>query len=172
MASPSDHISAFVQTAYIVEDAKASAEIWAKTFGAGPFFVLENIKPDTLGGTDSPTSLDHTSAYGQLGGEMVELVQPNNGRASVFDWDYDKLHHRAAFAHDYDAALVAFAALGMPKRASAAVNGMPFCFVDCLSTLGHFVELYPASDRLTGFYSMVADAAKDWDGSDPVRILG
>jgi hypothetical protein len=33
------------------------------------------------------------------------------------------------------------------------------------------VELYEPSERLVGFYAMVAKAAEAWDGPHPVRIL-
>lgn len=161
----------FVQTAYLVSDLKAAAQRWAEDFGAGPFFTLEGIKPEMLGGGDNAASLDHSSAYGQLGDEMIELVVPANGRTSIFDWPLEALHHRAVFATDYEDALAWFEGKGMANRASASVNGMPFAFVDATHQLGHFVEVYPQSDALEGFYAMVRRAADGWDGGDPVRPI-
>lgn len=44
--------------------------------------------------------------------------------------------------------------------------------IGMVDRFGHMLELYGTSDMLTGFYAMVAEAARDWDGTEPVRNLG
>ena len=51
-------------------------------------------------------------------------------------------------------------------------GGQEFAFHDARHELGHLVELYEPSPAVRRLYAMVADAAADWDGSDPVRHLG
>ena len=63
------------QIAYAVPDAFEAAKRWAKDFGAGPFFISEHIPVTDVSYRGSPSSFDHTSAYGQWGDIMVELVQ-------------------------------------------------------------------------------------------------
>ena len=55
---------------------------------------------------------------------------------------------------------------------SETVTGTRFAFVDATASLGHMIELYEASEGLTGFYAMVRAAAQNWDGSDVIRELG
>jgi len=46
-----------------------------------------------------------------------------------------------------------------------------FAFLDATASLGHMIELYAREEGLENFYAMVRDAAKGWDGADPVRPL-
>ena len=50
-------------------------------------------------------------------------------------------------------------------------GGTEFHFLDARGTHGHMLELYAESARLRSFYRMVADGARDWDGSDPLRFI-
>jgi hypothetical protein len=85
--------------------------------------------------------------------------------------DQSGIHHHAHFVDDLAATVAAFRAVGCEVAMSAQATATEFCFIDTLATLGHFIELYEPSERLRGFYRMVADAAVGWDGSNPVRIL-
>jgi hypothetical protein len=50
-------------------------------------------------------------------------------------------------------------------------SGVEFAFVDTLSILGHFVEIYEGSEQLQGFYRMVAAASENWQGQEVLRYL-
>lgn len=161
-------IGPFVQIAYLVSDVHAAAHHWAATFGAGPFFVLENIEPELV---SAGPPLTHSSAYGQLGAMMIELVEPLNGKQGVFEAPLGQVHHMAAFAPDLDAALSAAAEAGLSVAADARFGDTRFAFVDARQSTGHYLELYHHNPGLDAFYGMVRSAAEDWDGTDPVRPL-
>ena len=159
-----------VQHAYFVDDVVAAARAWTATFGAGPFFVMEHIPLTNVVYRGSPGSLDHTSAYGQFGGIMVELVQQNCDAPSVFTGHPRALHHAAAFSPDLDTSLAEFAEAGAPTAMIAETsNGMRFAFADARSLTGHYFELYQDNAGIREFYTMVAAAADGWDGQDPIR---
>ena len=167
---------AIVQNAYFVNDAKASARRMVEVLGAGPFFVFEHIPLSECLYRGSGSALDHTSAYGQCGELMMELVQQNNDGPSVFRDLYapgeEGLHHVATFSDALDEELSRYAEMGFPTATLAATEtGTRFAFVDTSEVLGHMVELYQDDSGIRDFYAMVADAAKDWDGTDPVRTL-
>lgn len=160
-----------MQHAYFVADAAAAAERWSKTFGAGPFFLMEHIPLADVVIRGVPGSLDHTSAYGQLGDIMVELVQQNCAAASVFT-DYPAgLHHMATFAEDLDVALTELATAGVPTAmtATTATGGLRFAFADARALCGHYIELYQDEPSIRDFYQFVRTAATGWDGRNPVR---
>lgn len=164
-----------VQIAYAVPDAEVAAAQWAERFGAGPFFVRRHIPVTEVVHRGRPATFDHTSAYGQWGAMMVELVQDHGaGPSAVRDLyapDQSGLHHLAYIVDDLDDATALLAGFGHPLAMSAMAGTTRFHFVDAVDTLGHFIELYAANDGLLGFYSMVAQAAAGWDGTDPVRIV-
>jgi hypothetical protein len=166
-----------VQIAYAVRDARAAAARWAERDGAGPFFVNEHIPVTKVRYRGGPGSFDHTSAYGQWGDVMVELVQDHTvGPSAVRDVvgeGGEGLHHLAFFVDDLTVAQATLTARGWPEAMRAeTASGAVFVFHDATAELGHMIELYVGSRGLRGFYGMVADAAKGWDGSDPVRTIG
>jgi catechol 2,3-dioxygenase-like lactoylglutathione lyase family enzyme len=160
------------QVAYFCADARAAARAHHAAFGSGPFFVADNIPLARAVHRGTERILDHTSAYGQWGlsdqgGLMIEFVQQNNPGPSAFHDLYPEgsgrygLHHVAVFVDDVDAALAGFAAQGAPCAFRAEMaDGFVWAFADTSATLGHMTELYAPTPSLTGFYAMVADAAR------------
>jgi hypothetical protein len=165
-----------VQIAYAVPDAVEAAHRWAAEQGAGPFVVRQHIAVTDVVHRGDPATFDHTSAYGQWGSIMVELVQDHGTGPSavreMYAADESGLHHLAFFVDDLDLTTARLADAGHPLAMSAvAGGGVRFHFVDAVATHGHFFELYEPTEHLRRFYAMVASAAQGWDGSDPVRML-
>ena len=169
-------LGAPVQIAYAVNDLDAAARWWADVVGAGPFFVNEHIAVMNVRYRGQPASFDHSSAYGQWGSVMVELVKDHTvGDSPVRDVvgvGGEGLHHLAFFTADLAAVSARLAALGWPEALYAeTASGQAFMFHDATAQLGHMMELYEPTPALVGFYAAVADAARGWDGHDPVRSV-
>ena len=161
-----------VQLAYHVTDIESAARQWARLHGAGPFFIAEHIPLETVVYQGKPGALDHSSAYGQMGELMVELVQQNDTAPSVFTDAPLGLHHAACFAADMDAELARLAGRGCPTAMTAATStGVRFSFADARASHGHYFEIYEDNPGIRGFYQMVKEAAQGWDGTDPIRRL-
>ena len=160
-------------------DIRRAALDMADRFGAGPFFLNEEIQLVWGEHRGAPTRFVHSSAYGQWGQVMVELLrQADDGQPSpyrdMFAADQVGLHHVAIMVADLDAAFAHFEAAGMPvvTRCGLREPGtVDFAFVDARATLGHMIELYPASPRLHAFYEHVRASAALWDGQNPLRSL-
>lgn len=166
------------QIAYFVPDVRAASMAHHALFGSGPYFVAEHIalRLSKHRGVERP--LDHTSAYGQWGEVMIEFVQQNNPGPSAFHDIYPEgsgregVHHIALFVDDVAGEISRFNAAGFETAFYAEMNdGFAFAFIDTVGKLGHMVELYAPVPVLTGFYAMVAGAAKGWDGTDVVRDI-
>jgi len=165
-----------VQVAYFVSDIRAASARMSATFGAGPFHIIERIELADAQHRGQQCLFVHSSAYGQWGNVMMELVQQDVEGPSPFRDMYapgqEGLHHVAVFVDDVQNAINGYAAAGMPLAARAVTHsGVEFAFVDATASLGHMIELYVASPTLRGFYQFVRDSAVDWDGTDPVRVL-
>lgn len=162
-----------VQIAYAVDDAEAAAHRWARAFGAGPFFLARHIPVTDVVHRGRPSVFDHTSAYGQWGSIMVELVQDHGTEGTAVRDLYapgqSGLHHLAYIVDDLDATTAALGALGFELAQAASAGSTRFHFVDAVEVMGHFLELYEPSPGLLGFYERVAAAAVGWNGDDPVR---
>lgn len=167
------------QLAYKVNDLEVAAAAHHRAFGSGPFFVLRHVTLASSQHRGVERAFDHSSAYGQWGSVMVELVVQHNPDPSAlhdmfpFGSGKEGLHHAALFVADLDAAIERFAAGGAPlAQLSVTQTGTAFAFVDTRASLGHMLELYEPTAQLAGFYDFVADAAKGWDGRDLLRELG
>ena len=162
-----------IQVAYVVADAAVAAARFAADHGAGPFILRPHIPVTDVLHRGVPGSFDHTSAYGQWGPIMVELVQQHDDRPSAVRDMYAPgeggLHHVAMFCESLDAELDSW---GNRVAMTARATTVRFAFVDLRDTLGHFLELYEPNDHLRRFYSRIAELADGWDGSDPVRPAG
>ncbi len=166
------------QIAYFVKDIEAAALAHHQQFGSGPYFIARNI-PLRLShhrGIDRP--LDHSSAYGQWGSMMIEFVQQNNSGPSVFHDIFPEgtgktgIHHLAIIVDDLAVAISEYNHNGFETALYAETEtGVAFAMIDMIKPHGHMIELYASSPELVGFYNMVADAAKNYDGTDPIREL-
>jgi Glyoxalase/Bleomycin resistance protein/Dioxygenase superfamily len=166
------------QIAYFVPDVRVAALAHHSMFGSGPYFVADHIPLRTALHRGVAAPLDHSSAYGQWGGLMIEFVQQNNPGPSAFHDMYPEgsgtsgLHHVALFVDDVDAECARFTKAGYETAFRAEMNdGFVFAFVDCVASLGHMVELYSPLPQLTGFYDMVAEVAKSFKGGDVIQSI-
>jgi hypothetical protein len=149
-----------VQIAYAVSDVHAAAALWLAGQGAGPFVISERIalQAARVHGVDGPGSaFDHSSAYGQWGEVMVELVHEHTPPLGATSG----LHHMAFFVDSIEETATALTSAGHPEvlRASTA-SGMAFAFHDARAGLGHFIEIYEPNERLLGFYAHVRSLAE------------
>ena len=166
-----------VQVAYFVPDAREAAHRMVASHGAGPFHVIDRIELAWGELRGEPCDFLHTSAYGQWGDLMVELVQQDVEGPSPFREMYapgeSGIHHVATMVDDLESTYEQLDAAGIEVAAKAMTKtGTEFAFVDTLATQGHLTEIYERSRGLLRFYEMVRNAALDWDGADPVRTLG
>jgi len=105
-------------------------------------------------------------------------VLVNNADPSAFHDIYPEgsgrfgLHHVALFVDNVDAACAQFAEAGHETAFRAEMNdGFVYAFVDTVDLHGHMLELYAPEPQLTGFYAMVAQAAKSFKGGDVIQTI-
>lgn len=166
-----------VQIAYHVPDPAAAAERFARECGWGPFFLMEHIPLARSLYRGLPAAFDHTSAYGQAGDVMIELIAQHGDAPSalrdLYRADQSGLHHVAVFVPSLAQALAEQRAAGHAVALDAATaDGTEFAMVDRVRDFGHMVEFYEPRDNLAKFYAYVKRKSENWDGRDPVRRLG
>jgi catechol 2,3-dioxygenase-like lactoylglutathione lyase family enzyme len=167
------------QIAYFVADIEQAALAHHAAFGSGPYFLGRHVPLAWSEHRGVPVRHDHSSAYGQWGDVMVEFVQQHGDDPSTFHDLFPSgsgrygMHHTAVFVNALDAAIEQFDKAGLPlAQLSETVNGVRYAFIDAAATLGHMIELYEPAPPLTGFYAMVAAAARDGNGDNLLRELG
>ena len=161
------------QLAYVVDDLDTAVARWVEVLGAGPFFRLDAIRVDEsrYRGVEMPTAV--SLAIGNSGGVQIELIAPGDGAPSIYRELPRGVHHVAVLARDFEAESERLGRLGHPVALALSLPGV--CRVryhDTLAVFGHFVELWESTDAMRALLEMVEQAARDWDGTDPVRRLG
>ncbi|MBI1392359.1 MAG: hypothetical protein GC152_06410 [Alphaproteobacteria bacterium] len=165
-----------VQVAYHAPDISAAARFCAVTYGAGPFYMMEHIPLRRSLHRGRARPFDHTSAYGQCGDVMVELIHQHGDEPSavrdMFSRDAVGLHHLAVFVPQLDAALSAAEEEEMAIALDAeTVDGVRFVMADARQSEGCMIELYEQSDALARFYAFIRRKSVDWKGDEPLRRL-
>jgi hypothetical protein len=163
-----------VQIAYHVPDPEQAARDYARMFGWGPFFYFEHIALASCSYRGVPALFDHSSAYGQAGDIMIELITQHDDAPSVlrdmFSSDTVGIHHLAYFVSSLSETLNQVHATGVEVALDACTaTGTRFAMLDMTRALGHMIELYEGAGGLLKFYRYVRRAAEGWDGSEPLR---
>jgi catechol 2,3-dioxygenase-like lactoylglutathione lyase family enzyme len=165
-----------VQIAYHVPDPEQAARGFASAFGWGPFFLFEHIALSRCLYRGAAASFDHSSAYGQAGELMIELITQHDESRSVLRDLYARdevgVHHVAHFVANLQDTLDQVRAAGDEIALDACTaTGTRFAMLDTTRQLGHMVELYEPAGDLLKFYRYVRRAAEGWDGAQPLRRL-
>jgi len=164
-----------VQIAYHVPDPEAAAIRCAREFGWGPFYLMEHIPLESCLYRGNPAVFDHTSAYGQAGELMIELITQHDDSPSVlrdlYAADESGVHHVAYFVSDLQASLGDFRHRGYEVSLEASARGLQFAMVDACFSVGHMLELYEPTADLRRFYDFIRRKSQGWDGAEPLRRL-
>lgn len=171
-----------MQIAFVPQDFDAALVHWTQTMGVGPFFVIENIVLEDGRFMGAPSDCRFTIALAQWGDVQIELIRQNNDAASIYRGDYlpqgGAMHHVCLLTDDIVAARVAVEAGGglVLVEGRVGADGAVF-YADCgpaatRPNAGAIVEVLQPASGSEGLFGMIADAAKGWDGSDPVRVVG
>jgi catechol 2,3-dioxygenase-like lactoylglutathione lyase family enzyme len=165
-----------VQIAYHVPDPEKAAHEYARSLGWGPFFLFEHIPLANCRYRGVTATFDHSSAYGQAGDIMIELITQHDDTPSVlrdlYARDQIGIHHVAHFVPNLGESLSQALADGGDIALDACTStGTHFAMLDMTRQLGHMIELYEGAGDLLKFYRYVRRAADGWNGSDPLRRL-
>lgn len=164
-----------VQNAYVVDDLEQAVDNWVKNIGAGPFFVIPKLALNVIyRGRQMP--LDISLAFGQSGTVQIELIKVNCVTENVYTDVYPNgtvcgFHHVALFSPDLDNAIETYEAKGYPLAMDLTFGETRVAYMDARHDMGCMVEFYQDTEELRAMYAKVAEAAENWDGSDPLRMM-
>lgn len=161
------------QIAYVVDDLDTAIMDWVELLHAGPFFRIDDARFEDMRYRGTPADASISLAIGNSGGIQIELIQQRDGAPSIYRELLCGVHHLAVLARDFEGESARLERLGHPVAWALTVPGV--CRVryhDTRARFGHFLELWESTDAMRGLLEMVEAAAREWDGSDPIRRLG
>jgi hypothetical protein len=164
------------QNGYVVRDLEAALAHWVDVVRVGPWFVLEDVAPTDFRYRGQPSPARVSIALSHSGPLQLELIQALDDAPSLYR-DFlaagrEGLQHVAYWTQDFDALLARARAAGFEVGHSGAFGEQGrFVYFANEGHPGTVVELSEVRGSKQRFFEHVARAARDWDGSDPVRRL-
>jgi catechol 2,3-dioxygenase-like lactoylglutathione lyase family enzyme len=170
------------QIAFVVRSLDRTIEYWAQVLGVGPFFTMREVRPEhyVYRGHPSPAPL-LSIALSNSGDVQVELIEQHDEHPSAYrdflssgregfqhvsSWltraEYDRVSEASVRdgLHPIHQGVVAGAGVRFAYFATdSAPGGLVYEIADVMEP-----HIYPVME-------MIADAARNWDGKDPVREL-
>ncbi|WP_295635360.1 VOC family protein [Novosphingobium sp.] len=172
---PIKALGPIIQLAYLPSDFDATLKYWTETIGVGPFYLMENVQLGEMKYRGEPTASVFSIAIAYWGDIQIELIRVENDAPSIYTGEYgvkDRLHHVCIFVESIVQARQACAAIGAEVLVEGKVGDSgEVIYVDAGGGPGHLIELLQPMAGFEGLFQMIKDAAKDWDGSDPLRTL-
>lgn len=164
-----------IQLAYYPTDFDAAMKYWIETVGVGPFFVLNDVRLGDMKYKGQPVDAPFSMAIGYWGDIQIELIKCEGDAPSLYNGEYavrDRLHHVCVFVDDINEARAACAQAGAEIIVEGTVGeDGGVIYVDPGQGPGFVIEYLQPMGGSEGLFQMMKDAARDWDGSDPVRVL-
>ena len=165
------------QNGYVVRDIEKALHHWTTVLGVGPFFYFERAPITEFSYRGTPSPLEVSIALGNSGDLQIELIQQRNDAPSMYrDFlaaGHEGLQHVAYWTNDFEADLARCLAAGFTvgqQGVAGGANGR-FVYFDTETHPGTVVELSDSSGAKGKFFEHIAELARGWDGSDPVRKL-
>ena len=164
------------QIGYIVQDFDKALAQWL-ALGVGPFYVLRGIEQTGLY-RGEPCTVTLTLALANSGDLQVEIIHQDNDGPSIYSEftaaGGDGFHQLAYWAEDFDAALAAGQAAGWPVGGAGgdAATARYAYFEPPPGTAATIIELMELTPATIGLAELVRSASANWDGSEPIRVLG
>jgi catechol 2,3-dioxygenase-like lactoylglutathione lyase family enzyme len=168
------NLGPIMQIAFVPKDFEATIDHWVKK-GAGPFFVLKGTKAEyqTCYGKEAYPILD--IALGHWGDMQIEIIRQTSPEKSVYkDWrdeGREGVHHTCITVDDLAEAKRACEAVGAPIVIEGRVGPTEWFYADTGGGPGSLLEVIRYPPGSEGLMTMIRDAARNWDGSNPVREI-
>lgn len=166
------------QIGYVVADIDRAIASWLE-LGVGPWFVMRDL---TLAARyrGQQCGITQSLALSNSGDLQVELIQQQSEAPSIFTEFLaakgEGFHQFAYWTTDFDATMQAVAQAGWPVVWSGGEDvGTRFAYVEPPAGSAHvaqIIEIMELTEITSGMAEFVRDAAANWDGTDPIRVLG
>lgn len=167
-------IGPVMQIAFYPQDFDAALRHWTTTMGVGPFFILENVALENQRYRGAPSDFVFTMALAYWGDLQIELIRPENDAPNMYAGHQgEALHHSCILTSDIAAAraIAIESGASILVEADVGADGGVF-YGDTGGGPGSIVEVLQPASGSEALFAMIRDAARNWDGSNPVRTLG
>lgn len=165
-----------MQMAFVPRDFDGALRFWTGTMGVGPFFVREHVSLTDVRYRGEPTDVDFGVAIAYWGDVQVELIRQHNASPSIYkewlDAGREGMHHVCVVVADMSNARTVCRNAGAVVVQEGRLEGGEVIYVDAGGGPGAIIEIIQLPEAGLRGFAYMREAARDWDGSDPIRSLG
>jgi len=167
------------QNGFVVTDIHEAMDYWISAFGVGPFFHIQDQPVNDFRHRGEQQDLRISVALAQSGGIQIELIQPLDDSPNAFTEfagrGQDGLQHVAYWTTDFDSVTAEAERRGLTLvqcgRSGSGAPNERFAYYETSHPAAPLIEISEAHGRKSQLFSAVAQAAADWDGTDPIRDM-
>lgn len=167
------------QNGFVVRDIAAAMRHWTEVCGIGPFFHIEEQPVDGFRHRGEPSDVKISVALAQSGDIQIELIQQRNSGRSAFrdflDAGREGLQHVGFWTDEFDRDLRRARERGLEVlqsgRSGSGAADERFVYFTAQAHPGTIIELSETAGRKGTLFRAVAEAARGWDGRDPIRDM-
>ena len=162
------------QVGIVVRDIETAMRHWVEVCGVGPWFYTDRLPVTAFTYRGTRHDDIHLSiALANSGDVQLELIQQRCDTPSMYQ-DFlragrEGMQHWSSWPADYSAKLRSALANGYTIGQQGESARGPFVYLwneGHPGTVIEMAEMTPARERI---FAGVRDAARNWDGTDPVR---
>ena len=163
------------QIGYVVKDIEKAMQEWVQ-LGVGPWFYTENVPVENFHYMGKPYDLKMSIALSNSGNIQIELIQQRNDVPSLYR-DFlqtygEGVQHISHWVKGFDEKSKLLIDVGYKVGHSGNIaSECRFGYFFRNHLPGPIIEISENSDFIEEYFKSVADAATNWDGSDPIRLL-
>lgn len=165
-----------MQNGYVVPDVERAVAHWTEVVGVGPFFLFERVRFKECWFRGKPVDPDLTVAIAYWGDMQIELIKQHNGAPSIYT-DFTRrsltgLQHVGVMTDSVPDHLKELAKRGITAvQHGETAAGARFAYLDTDDHPGGMIELIEDSPIMKRVFQKISAAARDWDGTQPLRRM-
>lgn len=163
------------QSGYVVRDIDRHLKFLSDTAGIGPWFVARNVRLPVCLYRGQPIEMEMHAALANSGTHQIELIQQVSTAPSIYtEWlerypEGTPLQHVSSWEEDFEGAVERSRSRGWQMIQEGRSAYGSFAYLEHPDDTSVVIEITRKGPERRSVFEQVAQAAKDWDGSNPIR---
>ncbi|MDR3500059.1 MAG: VOC family protein [Parvibaculum sp.] len=164
------------QVGYVVRDIEAAMKSWIETLGVGPWYYIDRVPMRDFVCRGVAGTPQVSIALANSGAVQIELIEQRDMTASMYreflDGGHEGAQHISYWIDDFDAGLAKLLAGGYEVGQSGNIGKSGrFAYLTHRLQPATVIEISEVNGAKGRFFAEIAEAARTWDGSDPIRRM-
>ena len=163
------------QMGFVVRDIDKAMKHWAEVCGIGPWFYAEQLPLDEFRYKGRVYDIEMSVAFANSGDMQLELIQQRNDVPSLYQdflrAGHEGLQHWSSWPVDYHQIRERALRDGWHIGQEGDTPRGPFIYFLNEGHPGTIIEMAEATPTRMKIFDAVRNAARGWDGSNPIRPM-